>query len=280
MTGVRADALALAVLCAGLVPALAPLAAEGVPATHDGYLHVQRLVALDRMARDGVPFGRWVPDLAYGYGQPLFNYYAPLAYGPAILAHAAGLDVAASFELATALWLIGSALAMYVLGRALFGPVAALTAALVYAYLPYQLVDVYVRGALAETAAFAWLPPIAWCLIMARRDGRARWSAGLAVGVAGLVLTHNITAFIAAPAFAALALALWLGRAGGRARLRSGWLRPALGALVGLLLAAGYWLPAVAERDLGQIREPIEPALFPSFFIRQCPPFTLDLPVD
>ena len=371
LTGVCADVLALAVLCAGLVPALAPLAAAGVPATHDGYLHIQRLVVLAQMARDGTPFSRWVPDLAYGYGQPLFNYYAPLAYGPALLAHVAGLDVAASFELATAGWLIGSAFAMYVLGRALFGPMAALTAALVYAYLPYQLVDVYVRGALAETAAFTWLPLVAWCLLMARLDGRARWSAGLAVCVAGLILTHNITAFIAAPAFAALWLVLWLGwpsvgrpvfahrpsgddesaanspvipslrsgqalgvandsiesaydsrdddtvnspvilsaakdlRTNSTSELlgwsvrrsfaalrmtmlklwrggvpRAGWWRPALGAAVGLLLAAWYWLPAVTERDLVQIGETIEPALFGSFFIRQWPPFNFGLSFD
>src|SRR3712207_2782630 len=165
----------------------------------DGLLHIQRLVALAQMTRDGVPVSRWVPDLAYGYGQPLFNYYAPLAYGPSLLAHLAGLDVASSFELATAFWLVLSAFAMYALGRALFGPVPALTAALVYVSLPYQLVDVYVRGALAETAAFSWLPLVAACLVLARRDGRARWSVGLALSVTGLVLTHNITALIAVP---------------------------------------------------------------------------------
>src|SRR5262249_19607136 len=59
-----------ATLCA-LVPALLPLAWAGVPATHDGLIHVQRLIELEAVTRQGAPFTRWLPDLAYGYGQPL-----------------------------------------------------------------------------------------------------------------------------------------------------------------------------------------------------------------
>ena len=281
LTDARADVLALAALLAGLVPALAPLAAEGMPATHDGFLHLQRLVALEAAARGSAPFTRWLPDLAYGYGQPVFNYYAPLAYAPALLARALSIDTVASFEIGTALWLILSGFAMYACARALFGPLAALAAALVYAYLPYQLVDIYVRGALAETAAFAWLPLIGRCLISGRRDGRAPWPVGLAIGVAGLILTHNVTALLAAPAFGGLALLLWSeGKAGHPHRLATGWRRPAWGGGLGVGLAAWFWLPAITERDLVQIGETIEPALFASFFIRHWPPIPLGLAYD
>src|SRR5205823_3713987 len=77
------DVVGLGVTLCALVPALLPLAAPGMAATHDGFLHVQRLIALEAMVRQGAPFSRWLPDLAYGYGQPLWLYYAPLAYAPA-----------------------------------------------------------------------------------------------------------------------------------------------------------------------------------------------------
>ena len=98
-------------------------------ATHDGFLHVQRLIALEAVVRQGAPFTRWLPDLAYGYGQPLLLYYAPLAYLPALAARFLGAGYVASIEMASGLALVLSALAMYVLARSMFGPVAATVAA-------------------------------------------------------------------------------------------------------------------------------------------------------
>ena len=86
-----------ATLCA-LVPALLPLAEAGLPATHDGFLHVQRLISLEAVARQGAPFTRWLPDLAYGYGQPLLLYYAPLSYLPALVARFLGAGVVTSMH--------------------------------------------------------------------------------------------------------------------------------------------------------------------------------------
>ena len=45
---------------------------------------------------------------------------------------------------------------------------------------------------------------------------------------------------------------------------------------LGLALSAWFWLPALAERDLVQIGETIEPELFASFFLRGWPPFRLE----
>lgn len=267
------ETIAVAAALCGTVPALLPLAERGMANTHDGLIHVQRLIALESVVRQGVPFTRWLPDLAYGYGQPLLLYYAPLAYLPALAARFLGAGYAASTEIASGLALVLSALTMYLFARALFGRVAAAVAAVVYAVLPYQLVDVYVRGALAESWAFVWLPLSALCLTRAWTDSRARWSAGLALSVAGLVLTHNVTALLFLPALVALGMALQLST-------RSDWralpLRPIGGVALGLVLSAWFWLPALAERQLVQIGETIEPDLFASFFVRGWPPFRLD----
>jgi hypothetical protein len=273
--------LALAILVAALGPALAPLARSGMPATHDAHLHLQRIIALDRLAAEGAPFSRWLPDLAYGYGLPVFNYYAPLVYAPALTARLVGAAYVDAYKLTAALSLVASAAAMFLLARSIFGPIAALTAGLFYAYLPYQLHNLYTRGALAELAAFAWLPVAAWCLVRLHADGRARWTVGLTLSAAGLVLTHNVTALIATPALAGLTAPLALGR---RGVVPGGWrrfvARSAAGFGLGIGLAAWFWVPAIFERQLVQIGAMLDPALFDSFVLRTWPPFQLGLAYD
>lgn len=267
------EAPTIGVALLAMVPALLPLLSAGLPATHDGLLHVQRIIALDAALREGSLLPRWLPDLAYGYGQPLLLYYAPLSYVPSLAARALGAGYAVSLEISAGLALLASVLAMYLLARAVFGRAAACAAAVVYGSLPYQLVDVYVRGALAETWAFVWLPLAALCLLRAWNDPGARWSAGLAVTVAGLVLTHNVTALLYLPALLALAVTLYARRRQEIERIP--W-RPLAGLALGLGLSAWFWLPAIAERNLVQIGETIEPELFASFFLRGLP-FRLDL---
>src|SRR5439155_8617670 len=103
--------------------------------------------------------------------------------------------------------------AMYALGRELFGRAAGIVAGALYVTLPYVLVDLYVRGAVAETLALALLPVTALALrrvVQVASPGRVAL-AGVTVGA--LILAHNITALLALPVLAVLA---WLARPGAR----------------------------------------------------------------
>jgi uncharacterized membrane protein len=62
------------------LPALVPLARIGFFESDDGLFHVYRLAALDRAVRAGVLYPRWFPEFAFGYGQPVLNFYGPLSY--------------------------------------------------------------------------------------------------------------------------------------------------------------------------------------------------------
>src|SRR4051794_40915842 len=90
------DAVGVLCCCLGSLLALIPLAGPGMIGTHDGMIHVQRLIALDSAVQQGALLSRWMPDLAYGYGEPVFLYYAPLAYLPALAARLTGLSYVAS----------------------------------------------------------------------------------------------------------------------------------------------------------------------------------------
>lgn len=272
---------ALGALCVGLLPVLAPLLRPGLPVTDDGPLHLYRLVVQHEIiVATGAP-SRWLPDLAYGYGAPIFAYYAPLAYVPALAASLLGLGYVGGLKLAFGLPLAASALTMFLLVRSLFGATAGLVAGLVYACLPYQMIDVYIRGALAETAAFAWLPLACWCLVRLRATLRPRWTIATAMALAGLVLTHNIVSLFALPALLALAVALWrpagvAPEAGRRYALHVG-----AAFALGVGLGAWYWLPAILEKGLVQTEQAlIAPERFVLYFLHSWPPFQVSLGYD
>ncbi|MFN8522294.1 MAG: 6-pyruvoyl-tetrahydropterin synthase-related protein [Chloroflexota bacterium] len=252
---------------------VAPLGRPGLPDTNDTIYHIQRIAALADLQRDGVLWTRWLPDVAYGYGSPVFNYYAPLAYAPALVACLFGMGPVAAYKLAAAATVFGSGLAMYALARAFAAPVASLGAAVTYACLPYQAFDLYVRGALPESTALVWLPLIALSLIRLRGGG-GLWASLLGVSTAALSLTHNITAMFGALAFGSLAL---FAARGAQVGARQFLLRCLQGVGLGALLGSTYWLPAVAERDAAQLAEALVSwDVFKTYFIGFELPFYLD----
>src|SRR3989344_5903619 len=68
-------------LVAGLIVGLAfrPLLHNTFFPLHD-YTHVARLSEMHRALVDGYLPVRWSKNLGFGYGMPLFNFYAPLFY--------------------------------------------------------------------------------------------------------------------------------------------------------------------------------------------------------
>ncbi len=242
---------------AGVLLALQPLLAGHLPWRGDGLLHLYRLVELERAVAHGELYPRWLPDLGYGFGFPLFNYYGPLSYYILLLPRALGFSVPAAVQIGYALALFALALGAFYWGRALFGAVAGLAAAFAAAYSPYFLYDALHRGTLAELWGLAWLSlSLAALHHHASRRSRASF-VPLVLACAGLFLSHNIMALVGIALL--LAYALFLLIAGGRhdrrdsPRLRGLATHPLAGLALALGLTAFFWLPALMERDLVQI---------------------------
>jgi hypothetical protein len=253
--------IALASATAGLLLVTGPL-----PATHDGLHHLFRLYELDRCLRGGSLFPRLFPDMAFGYGYPVLNYYSPLAYYLAWVWVGLGLGYIGALKATYLLAFALSGLGMYLWARTFLPRPAATLAALAYVVAPYHVADVYVRGALAEALAFVWPPYMLWSAVLLSRRPSGRAACSLALATAALALTHNLSAALFAPAVAAYALALVLGKPN---RVRHClWL--ALSLLAGVFLAAFHWLPALAEGQYvyasaaaaqAQISPSLQPAL-------------------
>ncbi len=217
---------------------------------HDAPHTVFFLHAFDKTLRDGYLIPRWAADFALGYGYPLFIFYAPLAYYAAEAFHLLGAGLTAAVKLTYIAGFILSTVSMYFLGRRLFGRSAGLLASVLYTYVPYHLVDVYVRCDLAESFAYIFLPLtlLAMLDVVERGGRRAVALAGLVY--AGLLLTHNGTALIFTPLLAGCVLLLLF-----RQGVTEGW--GCAGRSAGLALAAGllgigvsgfFLLPALLER--------------------------------
>ncbi len=129
--------------------AIHPLFISGFFPMHDD-TQVARVFEMGKMLERGMFPVRWVPDLGYGYGYPIFNFYAPLAYYIGGFFMFLGFDALLATKIMMALGVILAGIFMYLLTREFFGELGGIVAGLFYIYAPYHAVDIYVRGDVAE----------------------------------------------------------------------------------------------------------------------------------
>lgn len=134
-----------------------------------------------------------------GFAFPL--YYPPLSYLIATLASVICGNFILGVHFAFFLSIYFSALAVYCCFRGSFGKNAATICAIAYVAFPYRFVEIFVRGALAESWSFFWFPLVfAGGLAVMQRA----WYGVvlLAVSLAGLLITHSVVGmyFLAAAA--------------------------------------------------------------------------------
>lgn len=187
--------------------AVLPLAGPGYfLQAHDAPHTIFFLTEFDAAIRDGVWYPGWATDQALGYGYPTFVFYSPLAYYVAEAFHLAGAGEVVALKWTWALATLGAGLAMYAFARQVLGRQRGLLAAVVYVYMPYHLVDIYVRAALAEYCAFVWMPLalLAFHRLVEKVTAPRVALAGLSLGA--LWLTHNVTGLAFTPLLAAYVL--------------------------------------------------------------------------
>jgi hypothetical protein len=247
---------------------------------HDALVYLPRATEFYQGLRAGQLFPRWAPDLSGGYGQPLFNFSPPLFIYVSALFHALGWSFVAAQNLALPALLCAAGLGMYLLAAEFFGPRGGLVAAVAYLFAPYLLVTLYVRHALADLTAMAFIPWTFWGLYRFAREGRPLSLFAGAVSLALLLLSSNPVALVTFPAL--LLFLAWLAFAGrsGRVFLRGLWCLA-----LGLGLPAFFWLPALVERRFVHLSRVLEDYLdyrhhfvYPSQFFHSPWGYGLSLP--
>ncbi|MEK7119436.1 MAG: hypothetical protein AAB889_02845 [Patescibacteria group bacterium] len=227
--------------------AIRPLLAKGFFPMHDD-TQVGRVIVMGKALRNGQFPVRWVSDLGYGYGYPLFNYYGPLPYYVGGFLYALGLPAVEATKLIFLFGIILSGFTMYVLAGTWFGASAGILAAILYMYAPYHAAQAYVRGAVGELWAYAFLPLAVWGFLR-MRDTAERSEALLigGIGLAGVILSHTILGYVTI-AFYVAGLVLYSLILVFKKRLDFSLLTSHFSLLlIGLGLSAFFWLPAISE---------------------------------
>jgi len=219
---------------------------------HDD-LQMMRQLQMEKCWQDNQFPCRWVPDMGFGYGYPLFNFYPPLPYYVGQIFRWLGLTFMTTAKVIFALQFFLSGVTMFILAADLWGDWGGLLSAVFYIWAPYHAVDVFVRGATNEAWAFIWFPLIFWAGKKLVEKEKWRYVFWLALGYGSLLLTHSIMALIFTPAFLAW-IAYWLviekkyswrkGRLWGQLTLSGIW---ALG------LSAFFTLPMLFEKEFTHI---------------------------
>jgi hypothetical protein len=255
----------LLVLLLGLI-VLSPLLQPGYFwGAHDARHDVYFIFEYDKSVQDGIWFPRWSPDWTYGYGYPFFIVYGPLAtFVGELFHHFLGLGYEASVKAVLGLSIILSGLAMYGFVRSWLGRNAALIAAVAYMAIPYHLVDVFVRAAMAESLALVFLPLALWGFRETVTRPRVTAILGAAASYAAIMWSSNLVALVFTPALGLYVLWLILRRLKAAAleqapadrrrrsllvRLGTIALAPAAAFCLGLGLSAAFFLPALIEQS-------------------------------
>ncbi|MDQ3249979.1 MAG: 6-pyruvoyl-tetrahydropterin synthase-related protein, partial [Chloroflexota bacterium] len=230
------------------IPALWPFYAEGLPRSNDGGLHLLRVGLLDFHLRHDTLFPRWAPEMLVGYGYPVFGSYAPSTYYLVEAFHLLGLSFYHAFITVFVLLVVVAGVGMYQLARDVLGADhkwAALVSATAYLYAPYLLTNVFVRGAMAETAAQALLPWIFYGIRrLLRSDDPGRYYLPVTLTLAALAITHNITLLFSPLLLSGFALIHWWQ--GGRQLRTLRWVL--LSVVTAMGISAFFWLPLALER--------------------------------
>jgi hypothetical protein len=228
---------------------VAPLIAHGCSCGHDFEFHLQSWLDAAAQMRHGTLDPAWTVTAAWNAGEPRFLFYPPLSWLLGALL-ALTMPLSATPIVFTAIALLGSGIAMYLLARDYASPAVAFLASAVYVASPYMLFTAFERTAYGELLAAAWIP------LLLRAALRERPGiAGIAVPTALLWLTNAPAAVIGIYTLTFIAV-LRIAHAlyqRSRTTAQSLLIRFSAGGALGLALAAFYLVPAAYERRYVQV---------------------------
>lgn len=218
----------LFVLAIALIVVLWPLFGRGFYISDDGEWMVIRLTAFYQSLADHQFPVRFLGRLNNSYGYPVSNFLYPgfLYIGSTL--HFLGFTFVDSVKLILGGSVAGTAIVLFLWLRKSFSRFSSVVGVLGFLGAPYLLLDLYKRGSVGEILAFF---PAAAC-IYSIESGK-KWL--FPVSVAFLIVSHNTLALLFLTVFFILILS----------RKKFEYIRLFL---LGIGLAAFFWMPAIMEK--------------------------------
>lgn len=222
--------------------AILPLFSPGFFTFHDN-TQVARVFEMHKSLLDGLFPVRWVADLGYGYGYPIFSFYAPLAYYVGAFFMFLGFSALSATKIMIGVGIVSAGITMYLFSREFITKWGSIVASILYVFAPYHALDVYVRGAIGELYAYAFIPLAFYGFLRLYRV-RDKWSYLIVCcGLGGVIISHNLTALLIFP-FIMVEILLLIYFSTEKKRITIDMISALI---LSFVVTAWYWLPALGE---------------------------------
>lgn len=186
-----------------------PYLSNDLSLEHDTLFHLSRIEGLAQSFKSGKLFPDIYPLKNDGFGYASALFYCDLFLVPAALLYLAGFEVAIGYKVTIFLftWLSGMSMAL-LLKKLRQNNLVCLFGSLLYLFCNYRITDVYVRGALGEVIAMAFIPLILCGFVDLFLEDEPHIKI-LILGFAGVALSHNLTLLLCGIGFAVLMVIYW-----------------------------------------------------------------------
>lgn len=235
--------------------ALKPLLNNGFFPTHDD-TQPSRIFEMLKSLKMGMFPVRWVKDLGFGYGYPIFNFYAPLVFYLGAFISYFGFNFILSTKILIVLSILISAFSMYILCKEFFGKWAGVIGSIFYVYATYHAVEIYVRGDLTEYFAYSLFPFLFWgiykiYLSIFKKENLFKTWIYFSISSFSyflIVITHNLSAVIISPFILLFVIILFF-----KNRSIKSFIFLFSSFILGSILSAFYSIPALVEINLTNV---------------------------
>jgi len=223
---------------------------------HDS-THAARISEMKTSLVEGHFPPRWSANFGYGFGMPLFEFYAPLPYFVGAIFFWLGINIEWSIKLLFIISTLVTMIGGLKLGQKLYGSIAGVVVAASLTLAPYRAVNLFVRGALSEAWGLMALPWILYGLLLIAEDRNKKFlSSGwvtLVLSLVVMMLSHNLTTLMFVP-FSLLFI-------GGYLVIKKGINKQVFTKVIEILgyyllaigLSSFYMIPALAEKNFVKI---------------------------
>lgn len=159
----------------------------------DGVQHICRIIGTEQTLADKQFLPMIMSNLCNNFGYSWNIFYSPLTAYMSVVFRIFNFSYVNCLKLCMFVIVLLSGLTMYKLTlRITKNKKLATLASIIYILAPYRITDMYIRTALAELASFIFIPIVFEGLYIIVNEEKKSYK--LALGAAGLILTHQVIA--------------------------------------------------------------------------------------
>lgn len=171
-----------------------PLLHMNLATSHDGFLHIARIIGVDKIINEDFYFPPMISSLfCEGFGYAINLFYPPIVTFVPLLFKFLTNTYSSALRVFTLITIFLSGAFMYQFTcKVTKNKMMGLISAVLYITAPYHITDIYIRFAIGEFTAFVFIPIVFLGLYnLFEEQGEKHYY--IAIGAIGLVLTHSIT---------------------------------------------------------------------------------------